>query len=116
MCGDATARKGDQRTGIGVVVGHMWSSPRSVDDPRSHRLAAVEDFDVNPFWRNAESRERCLHIRHEAIRSAKVNVRLSWNSDFFENRLRQMTGKVEIITWFLARARPAVTDVLAAIR
>ena len=52
--GDAAARERYQRTGVGVVLGQMRSSRRCADDARRHRLAAVEDLDVNPLRRHAQ--------------------------------------------------------------
>src|SRR5262245_35312263 len=55
--GDATARERYQRTGagvgVGVVFGKVRGSRASADDAGGHRLAAVEDFDMNPLRRHA---------------------------------------------------------------
>src|SRR6266481_9488415 len=94
----------------------MRRSRRCADDTRGHRLAAVEDFDVNPLRSNAQRCERLFHICHEAIRTAEVDIRLSWNAGLVEDRSRQVTGSVKILAHFVARAWPAVTDVAAAVR
>jgi len=54
--------------------------------PGAHRFAAVEDFDVNPFRRHAQGRERFLHVCHEPSRPPKVDVRDSWDADLIERR------------------------------
>src|SRR5437879_13833772 len=94
----------------------MRSSRRCADDTRGHRLAAVEDFDVNPLRRHAQACEGHFHLCHEASRPAEVDIRLPWDTDLVENRLRQVTGSVEILTHLVARARPAVTNITAAAR
>ena len=62
---------------VGVVLGRMRSSRRCADDTGRQRLAAVEDFRVNPLRRHAQGCERLFHIRHEASRPAEVDVRFS---------------------------------------
>src|SRR5262249_37297676 len=116
VCGDATARERYQRTGVGVVLGQMRSSRRCADDARSDRLAAVEEFDVNPLRRHTQGCERLFHIRHEAGRPAEIDIRFPWDADLVEDRSRQVTGSVEILTHLVARARPAVTNIAAAAR
>src|SRR5438552_6284587 len=116
MRGDAAACERDQRTGAAVVRGRMRSSRRRADDTRGPRLAAVEDFDVNPLRRNAQRCERLLHLCHEANRPAEVDIGLSWHADLVEDRLRQVTYGVEILTHLVARARPAVTNIATAVR
>ena len=58
MYGDATSRERDQRTGVGIVLGQVGISRRGADDTRSHRLAAVEDLDVNSRRRHAQVCQR----------------------------------------------------------
>ena len=67
------------------------------DDAGRHRLAAVEELDVNPLRRHAHGGERLFHLRHEASRPADVDVRVSWNADLVEDRSRQVTGRVEVL-------------------
>src|SRR5271169_1854614 len=93
----------------------MWRSHRSADDTRSHRLAAVEDFDVNPLRRYARGCECLFHVCHKASRPAEIDVRLSRDADLVEDRSRQVTGGVEILAHLVARARPAVTNIPAAV-
>src|ERR1700731_3137964 len=93
----------------------MWSARRCADDTRSHRLAAVEDFDMNPFRRHVQGCERLFHVCHEASRPADVDLRFSWNADLVEDRSRQVTGSVEILAHLIARARPAVTNIAATV-
>src|SRR5262245_61251791 len=93
----------------------MRSSRRSADDTWGHRLAAVKEFDVNPLGSYARGYERRFHLCHEASRSAEVDIRLSWEPDHVEDRLRQVTGSVEILTHLVARARPAVTNIATAL-
>ncbi len=116
VCGDATARERYQRTCVSVILGQMRSSRRCADDTRSHRLAAVKDFDVNPFGRHAEGCERLFHVCHEASRPAEVDIRLWWDADLVEDRSRQVTGSIEILSHLVARVRPAVTNIAAAVR
>src|SRR5262249_19778066 len=100
--GDATARKRYQRTAAvstaGVALWQMRRSRRSADHSRSHRLAAVEELDVNALRRDAEGCERVLHICHESSRTAEVDMRLLRDADLVEDRSRQVTGSVEILT------------------
>src|SRR4029079_17898659 len=93
----------------------MWSSCHCTDDTRSHRFAAIKDFDVNPFRRHARGCERLLHVCHEAGRSAEKDIRLSRDADLVEDRSRQVTGSVEILAHLVARARLAVTNIAAAV-
>src|SRR4029077_18546058 len=112
---DATSGKRYQRTGVGVVHRRMWSSRRCADDTRSHRLAAIEDLDMNPLRRHVYGCERLLHVYHEASRPAEVDIRLAWDADLVEDRSRQVTGGVEILAHLVVRARPAVTHIAAAV-
>src|SRR6516225_8101057 len=93
----------------------MWDSRHRTGDTRSHRLAAVEDFDVNLRRRYARGCERLFHICHEASRPAEIDVRLSRDADPIEDRSRQVTNGVEILAHLVARARPAVTNILTAV-
>src|SRR5260221_9606493 len=93
----------------------MWSSRRCADDTRSHRLAAVEDFDLTPLRRHVQGCERLFHVCHEASQPAEVDVRFSRDADFVEDRSRQVTGSVEILADLVARARPAVANIAAAV-
>src|SRR5262249_50324738 len=45
-----------------------------------------------------------------------VHIRVAWDADLVEDRPRQMTGNVEIITLRVPRARPAVTNIAAGVR
>src|SRR5260370_23319934 len=92
----------------------MWSSRRCADDTRSHRLAAVEDFDMNPLRRHVQGCERLFNVCHEASRPAEVDIRLSRDADLVEDRSRQVTGSVKILAHLVARARPAVANIAAA--
>src|SRR5262249_5704167 len=114
VCGDATARERYQRAGIAVVLRQMRSSRRGADDPGSHRLATVEDLEVNPLRCYAQGCERLFHVCHEAVGSAEVDIRLSRDADLVQHRSRQVTGSVEIVPHPVARARPGVTDITAA--
>src|SRR5262245_62470422 len=93
----------------------MRSSRHCADDTRGHRLAAVEDFDVNPLGRHTEGCERLFHFCHEASRPAEVDIRFQWYADLVEDRSREVTGSVEILAHVVARARPAVTNIDAAL-
>src|SRR5262249_30207097 len=112
---DAASRERYQRTGAGVVLGNMRSQRRCADDTRSHRLAAAEDFDVNPRSRHARGGERLFHVCYEASRPAEIDVRLARDADLVEDRSRQVTGGVEILAHPVARTRPAVADIAAAV-
>src|SRR5437867_6990722 len=94
----------------------MRSSRRRADDTRGPRRTAVEDFDVNPLRRNAQRCKGLLHLCHEANRPAEIDIGLSWHADLVEDRLRQVTCGVEILTHLVARARPAVTNIAAGVR
>src|SRR6478609_3384428 len=84
VCGEAAPRERYQRTGVGIAFGQMRDSRRRTDDAWSHRLAAVEDLDVNALGRDAEGRKARLHVCHEASRPAEVDVRLLWNTGLVE--------------------------------
>ena len=86
VCRDAAAGKRYKGASVGVNLGHMWSARRCADDPRSNRLAAVEQFDVNAFRRHAHSRQRRFHVSHEASRSTEIDIRLGRDADLFEDR------------------------------
>src|SRR4029077_13039485 len=94
----------------------MRRSRRCAHNTWSHRLTAVEKFDVNPVWRHALSCERLFHVCHEASRAAEIDIRFSWEADIFEDRSRQMTASVEILTHLVAPARPAEANKGAAVR
>src|SRR5262249_31170068 len=49
---DAASRERYQRTGFGVALGRMWDAYRRADETRVHRLAATEDFSMNPLGRH----------------------------------------------------------------
>src|SRR5262249_51645659 len=115
VCGDATSRERYQRTGVGVVLRQMWSSRYCADDTGSHRLAAIEDLDMNPLRRHVHGCERLPHICHEAGRTAEVDIRLSRDAALAEDRSRYVTGGVEILALLALRAGPAVTNIAAAV-
>src|SRR6516162_9263312 len=94
----------------------MRGPRRCADDARSHRLAAIEDFYVNPLWRHAKACERRLHVSHEASRPAEIDIRLARDADDIKDRSRQVTRSVEIQTHLLLRTRRAVTNIGAAVR
>jgi hypothetical protein len=71
---------------------------------------------VNPLRRNAQSCERLFHVRHEARRPANVDIGLWRNAGLAQHRLGQVTRRIEILSHPVARARPAVTDIAAAVR
>src|SRR6516162_7446226 len=93
----------------------MWSSRRCANDTRSHRLATVENFDMNPLRRHIQGSERLFHVCHEASRPAEVDIRAWRDADFVEDRSRQVTGCVEIVAHLVVRARPAVANIAAAV-
>src|SRR5215470_13049263 len=94
----------------------MRRSRRSAEDARGHRFAAIEKLDVNPLRRHAKGCERFFHVRHEARRPAEVDICLWWDTDLVKNRARQVTACVEILTHLVARGRPTVTNMAAAVR
>src|SRR5262249_22694526 len=53
---------------------------------------------------------------HKASRPAEVDIRLSRNTDSVQNRSRQVTGSVEVFTYLVKRARPAIANIAAATR
>lgn len=83
MCGDSAARERYLRAGIGVLFGQMRDSLCLAGDSRGHRLAPVENLDVNPLPRHAHLRH-LFHVRHEASRPTKVDIRISWDPDLIE--------------------------------
>src|ERR1700754_1995007 len=93
----------------------MRSSHYCADNTRHRRLAAVEDLDVDPLRNHAKRCEFLFHIRHETIRSAEIDIRLSRHASRVEDRSRQVTRPIKILAHLVGRARPAVTNVAAAI-
>src|SRR5262245_47031426 len=94
----------------------MRSSRRCAHHARGHRLATVENLNVNPVRRHTHGRERLSHVRHEPIWSTQINIRVAGYADGVEDCSRQMTGSIEVFTHLVARARPAVTDIAPSIR
>jgi len=94
----------------------MSRSRRSADNTRGHRFAAVEELDMNPSWRHANGCKRLLHIRQKASRPAEVYVRLPRDGDLVEDRPRQVTDAIEILTHLVAQTRSAVANVAAGAR
>src|SRR5262249_12648100 len=92
----------------------MRNSRRCADDTRCYRLATVEDFDVNPLRRHAQSGQHFFHVRHKASRPAEIDIRFPWEADLFEDGSGQMACSVEIFTQLVAPVRPTVTDIPAA--
>src|SRR5262245_42860295 len=78
--GDPASRERDGQTCAWVVFGRMRTSARCADDTWSHRLAAVEDFDMNPLRPDAERREHFFHVGHKAIRTTEVDLRILRNA------------------------------------
>src|SRR5215471_8731764 len=93
----------------------MRRSCHCADHSRSHRLAAVEEFDVNALRRDAEGYERVFHVCHESSRTTEVHVGLLREADLVEDRSREATGSVEIFTHLVARTRPAVANIAASV-
>src|ERR1700689_611773 len=94
----------------------MRISSYGADHTRTLRLTAVEDFDVNPFRRDAIARQCRLHICHKGSRSTNVSVRFSRDTDLFEHRSRQMTGGIEILAQLVGRGRFAIANIASAVR
>src|ERR1041385_9181037 len=94
----------------------MRGSCRCTNDTGSHRFAAVEEFDVNLLRHYAQSGERLFHVRHEASWTTQINIRVAAEADFLENGLCQVPGAVKILAQLIARVRPAVTNIAAAMR
>src|SRR5579872_3334148 len=80
VCSYTASRERHQRPGVGVALGQMRISFYRAHYTRVHRLAAIEDLDVNPLWRDAVARERRFHICHKDSRSTKVNIRFLWDA------------------------------------
>ena len=66
--------------------------------------------------RDPENREPCRHIRHEAVRAAKIDVRVSRNARHVDQRWRQAASSVEILSDLVERPRLAETNVAAVMR
>src|SRR6516164_6472371 len=71
---------------------------------------------MNPSRRHAHVGKRLLHIRQKASRPAEVDVRPPRDGDLVEDRSRQVTDAVEIVTHLVARARSAVANIATAAR
>src|SRR6266567_5409227 len=93
----------------------MRASRRCANHTRGQRLAAVENLDVNPLRRHAQRCERLLHVCHETSWPAEVDFCIWWDADLIEDRLRQMTGSVEVLTYLVLRARLTVANIAAAV-
>ena len=79
-------------------------------------VAAVEVRHAAALLRRyARGCERLFHVCHEASRPAEIDVRLSRDADLVEDRSRQVTNSVEILANLVARGRPAVTNIPAAV-
>src|SRR5262245_49725140 len=94
----------------------MRCSRCCADDTRVHRLTAVEEFNVNLLRRHAHGCERLFHVCHEPSRPAEVDFCVSWYADLVEDRPRQVTCCVEILTHLVEQARLAVAHITAAMR
>src|SRR5579871_2513992 len=94
----------------------MRIARRCPDDTRTHRLASIEDLDVNLFRRDAIARKCRFHICHKGSWSTKVNVRCLRDADLFEYRSRQMAGCIEILAQLVRRDRFAIADIASAVR
>ena len=70
---------------------------------------------MNPLRRHVQGRKRLFHLCHETNRPAEVDTRLSRDADLVEDRSRQVTGSVEILAQLIARVRPAITNIAAAV-
>src|SRR6185436_19353661 len=110
MYRNATAGERDQWTGVGIVREAVRHSLRGADNTRGHGLAAVEDLDMNPLWRDAKPRKCFLHVHHEGIWPAEIDIRLWRKTDLIECRSRQTTGRVKILSGLIARSGPAETN------
>src|SRR6516162_3858339 len=91
----------------------MRSSHRCADDARSHRLAAIEDFYANSLSRHAHRLEHLFHVCHEPVRPTEINVAVARDAGCIENRLRQVTRSVEILSHLVVRTRRAVANIAA---
>src|SRR5215472_14305731 len=116
MCGDAAAGERHERAGVVFVRGRMGSHVRGADTSRGLGIVAAEYFGVNPLRCETERREGFFHVRHELGWAAEINVGVSGDADFIEEGARQPTGKVEIFSHFVVRARSAVADIRLSIR
>jgi len=92
----------------------MGSTCHAANDAGIRGLAAVEDFGMNLLRRHTQLRKRLFHVRHEACRSAEIDVRLPGDTRRIEHRLRHMTRRVEMLTHLVARIRGAIADIAAA--
>src|SRR5690348_10589120 len=115
MWGDSAARERHPRAGIRVIFGQMRNSFCCASDSRGHRLAPVENLDVNSLRPYAHLRERQFHVRHESSRPTKVDIRISWDVDLIENLSRQVSGGVEMLTHLVSRGRAAVANKAASV-
>lgn len=116
MCGDAAACERHERAGVVLVRGQMGSLVRGADTSRGLGIVAAENFGANSLRCDTERREGFLHVRHELGRAAEISVGVPRGADFVEDGARQATGKVEMLSHFVVRARSAVADMRASIR
>src|SRR5262249_7652682 len=114
VCRNAAARERDQGTCVGVVGRQPRRWCRGADNARGHRFAAVENLEMNTLRHEAEGRERLFHVGHEAVRSAEVDIGLSWQAERSQHRARQVTDRIIILAQLVAPVGPAITNVAAA--
>src|SRR5215472_12549733 len=64
---------------------------------------------------HAHFREHSGHVCHEAIRATEVDIRITRNTDFFEDGSRQIAGSVEVLAHLVLRAGPAIANKTASV-
>src|SRR6476469_8155718 len=94
----------------------MWSARNRADDTGGHRLAAVEDLRMDPLRCRANRLQHLFHVRHETIRPAEIDVCICRKANPGQDRSRQMSCHIEILTQPLLRVGPAMADIAAGIR
>lgn len=116
MCGDAATGKRHKRTGVVSVRGRMGSFVRGADPSRALGIVTTENLGVNSLRCDTERCEGLFHLRHEPRWAAKIDVGVSRNPYFVKDRARQVTGKIEVLPYFVVLARSAVADIRSSIR
>jgi hypothetical protein len=93
-----------------------WSGAGSEEVGLDLNGKVIVRIDPVPLRRHAQGCYRLFHVLHEASRPAEADIRFSWNADLGKDRPRQVTGRIEVLTHPVGRARPAVTNIAAAMR
>jgi hypothetical protein len=115
MCGDAAAGERHERASVVFVRGRMGSLVSGADTSRGLGIVPTENLGVNLLRCDTECCEGLFHLSHELGWAAEINVSVLRNPYFVEDRARQATGRVVMLSRLVVRAWSAVADTRASI-